>query len=1020
MSSISKKVIKGAGWTAIMSYFNLIVSFGGNFVLAYLLAPQDFGTYALASSILTLIFMVAGFGSQDAIVQCRDETVEDLIPTAFWLTVGLAFVLATVGTLVGVALNQVYHQQVALLIIFLAWTLFFNNLLYAYHAILQRELNYRLISLTGMIANLFSFGLAALLAAYGVGLWSLLFRDIFFTAVSFWLVALFSAQVIPFRFNRKTALWVWHFGWHLMVTRMIQVLFERLDNLFIGLFLGPAALGQYSLAYRLLQLIYQVTYGVIHSVLFSALSLLQSTKERLNYATERINYWLYRIVILLGLGVFFTGEPLVTLFYGQKWHEAGSLFALFALAAMLLPLNENLKIALVSAGRVSSVTTASLFQLGFFVLAIIVSTYLKNISLVVGVVDLTLLIYWFGLARSASKLIKIDWVYLLRGPLLATVLVELSILGLSLLNPHLDLLSQLLLQGGLVVGVFGLALWLVEGRALKTEISLLQQALGSGRLAKTNRVIALPSADVLSQPTLSSFSSMPMLVEIRKEEFSMSSRTNVLICSVLSLFVAVTLLVIYFTDPAVLSENFAWIAYLVSLGLLTVVLLLFRALLVRRFPGSPLLLHPLFLITAWIILSLGLPGLYGYIDDSILRSLWDTIGVDYAYASWGMMLILVGVVALWISYALGIHLFKPLNFAKRLSQQQPKLTVLMVFYAISLSFQLLRIMVTGVSYGADRSNWGSFTALDQTIGYVEDTRYLIMAIVAIGVFQRKWSASALYPILATQLILGFTSGTMKPVFWLALVLLLCAIVARLSLRRLIIPAVIMGLLVILVIPVTERWRTERGSLDVRNPAEVLQNTARAFDESWGSGVDVGWQLFTTKALSRQAILAYTPGIVMSVTPSVIPYDGPEQFLNIVSYIVPRFIWPDKPVLSKGRDYNIIYFNAPSDTISASAITIFAESYTFAGWGGTIFACLVLGLMLALIYRNTVSVGLEALLIALVPTFLDIESQYSTMIVYLVQRTPVLFGCLWLIMALSNRTAAERAESAVASRQLSVK
>ena len=96
--SLSKRLLTSTGWSASAAYACAAVAFIGNVFLARLVLPTDFGVYALASSFVSLVLMISGFGSQEAIVQCRNDTIRELIPTAFWISTGLGLSLALAGS----------------------------------------------------------------------------------------------------------------------------------------------------------------------------------------------------------------------------------------------------------------------------------------------------------------------------------------------------------------------------------------------------------------------------------------------------------------------------------------------------------------------------------------------------------------------------------------------------------------------------------------------------------------------------------------------------------------------------------------------------------------------------------------------------------------------------------------------------------------------------------------------------------------------------------------------------------
>ncbi len=215
---------------------------------------------------------------------------------------------------------------------------------------------------------------------------------------------------------------------------------------------------------------------------------------------------------------------------------------------------------------------------------------------------------------------------------------------------------------------------------------------------------------------------------------------------------------------------------------------------------------------------------------------------------------------------------------------------------------------------------------------------------------------------------------------------------------------ILAILGILIVPVAESIRVEKdaGWYDSSSTTQVVDTTARALNDTLQRGPTAAWQLFVDRTLYRQATVAYTPGIIIERTPSSIPYEGIEQFLAIPAYVIPRALWRDKPILSRGNWFAITYLNQPDFLSTSAAITVFGEGYMFSGWIGAALACLILGLLLAFLYQNTAAVGLWPIYLALVPTFVDVEGQFTGMIVALLQRIVVFTAFYWLMVRLSER------------------
>ncbi|MGH3205248.1 MAG: hypothetical protein ACRDP5_24840 [Streptosporangiaceae bacterium] len=87
----------------------------------------------------------------------------------------------------------------------------------------------------------------------------------------------------------------------------------------------------------------------------------------------------------------------------------------------------------------------------------------------------------------------------------------------------------------------------------------------------------------------------------------------------------------------------------------------------------------------------------------------------------------------------------------------------------------------------------------------------------------------------------------------------------------------------------------------------------------------------------------TPAIVMQRTPGEIPFASPAQLLVApVVGLIPRILWPGKPVLTPGYQISQEYFQLPPQVYTSSAVTPEADLYRHGGWFPLILGMFLLG------------------------------------------------------------------------------
>jgi hypothetical protein len=87
----------------------------------------------------------------------------------------------------------------------------------------------------------------------------------------------------------------------------------------------------------------------------------------------------------------------------------------------------------------------------------------------------------------------------------------------------------------------------------------------------------------------------------------------------------------------------------------------------------------------------------------------------------------------------------------------------------------------------------------------------------------------------------------------------------------------------------------------------------------------------------------TPAIVMQRTPSEIPFASPAQLLvSPVVGLIPRALWPGKPILTPGYQISQEYFQLPPQVYTSSDVTPEADLYRHGGWFPLIAGMFLLG------------------------------------------------------------------------------
>ena len=403
--------------------------------------------------------------------------------------------------------------------------------------------------------------------------------------------------------------------------------------------------------------------------------------------------------------------------------------------------------------------------------------------------------------------------------------------------------------------------------------------------------------------------------------------------------------------------------------------------------AAPAWLSPPALLAAWTLTWIYLPALAAFFDEDLLGDIAVAQG-GYTLLSSGILLACVAVTALWCSYHAARRLLGNGAAAAVDRDRFAPLHRIVVLYAVSAGARALRVAVVGVAFGADFSSWGEFAAIDQWVGYLEDLRYLGLALLVTHVMRRGGAGRLwLLGALAIELVFASTSGFIKPFIWPVVVCVAtAAAMDRIRVRHL---ATVAAAVVVIasfwnvVSVIRDDWQGGIGTSTNAGFGTTIDAGVRESQDS-ATALENAYRKF----FGRQTEVATSTGLIVALTPTVLPFEGWQQFLMLPTKFVPRLLWPDKPILSRGRWFSVQYRGLDDDTTSSSAMTMFGEGFLFFGWTGVCVGMLIVGSVLAVLFRGLSPRGFLPVYLALLPTILEIEPELSSYVTSLVQRSLV--------------------------------
>jgi lipopolysaccharide exporter len=318
---IGARTLRGVAW-AYSSYFGgRAVVLVATAILARLLTPEDFGVVGFALVFLALLDTLKDLGISQALVAGPREKLYERADTVFvtnvLLGVALSVFVAAMSPLVAAFFDE---SQLRLIVPILGLNAAIRSLGWTHYAIAQKELNFRARTIAEY-CEVFARGSVGVgLAIAGAGVWSLVFGYLAGTTamvIALWILISWRPRL---RWRREQLPGLLRFGGAITGVDITSAVSNNIDYLLVGKVLGPTALGIYTLAFRLPELIVLNVATVTSVVLFPAFA--NVPRESLSHAFLVAFRYTIMVCLPIAAGIAVLADPLVLALFGSKWHAA--------------------------------------------------------------------------------------------------------------------------------------------------------------------------------------------------------------------------------------------------------------------------------------------------------------------------------------------------------------------------------------------------------------------------------------------------------------------------------------------------------------------------------------------------------------------------------------------------------------------------------------------------------------------------------------------------------------------------
>ena len=337
--TLKNKTIKGVGWSAADALLGQGVTFIVGLVLARLLSPDEYGLIGICLIFTTVLNGIVDSGFSNALIRKKEVTDEDY-NTMFMTNMAISIVLYVLLFISAPLVSDFFHRiELTALVRVTGLILFLNALSITQVTILTKNIDFKTKTKASLVSAIISGVIGIAMAFMGYGVWSLvaqqLSKQLLYT-LCLWVLNKWWPK---FTFYNDSFKYMWGFGWKLLVSGILNNVWNQLYQVVIGRCYTSSTLGHYTRANECASIFSSNLTTIIQRVTFPVLSELQDDKKKLLVSYRKLIKVSMFVTVICMFALGAMAEPMIYSFIGPQWHQAATFLPFICITMSLYPLH---------------------------------------------------------------------------------------------------------------------------------------------------------------------------------------------------------------------------------------------------------------------------------------------------------------------------------------------------------------------------------------------------------------------------------------------------------------------------------------------------------------------------------------------------------------------------------------------------------------------------------------------------------------------------------------------------------
>ncbi|EMY76324.1 polysaccharide biosynthesis protein [Leptospira weilii serovar Ranarum str. ICFT] len=336
-----KNILHNSGWLFFDKIFRMGMGMFLGVWIARYLGPDNYGklNYVIAYTALIGSFTNLGLDGVAVRELIKEKThKEEIISTSFLLQF-IAGVFAFGGAIILIPFLRPDEPDLFWMVFLVGFTLVFRAfgvVKYWYEA---QVLSKYFVWLENGLFFIFS-GIRILLILNGLGVFAFIWVGLvesFISLFGYYLLYKYhdgTLSVIHANWKRARALL--RDSWMLLLSGLAVIVYMRIDQIMIGQMLGDEAVGVYTAAVKISEVWYFIPMTIASSIFPAILKAKEFSQKLYLERLGLLHSFMFLLALLIAIPMTFLSDPIIRLFFGEKFSEAGAILAIHIWAGIFV------------------------------------------------------------------------------------------------------------------------------------------------------------------------------------------------------------------------------------------------------------------------------------------------------------------------------------------------------------------------------------------------------------------------------------------------------------------------------------------------------------------------------------------------------------------------------------------------------------------------------------------------------------------------------------------------------------